>query len=50
MNRVREACRGASEAFRVPIEDEQSRPEPDREEDEVQEENAETSLDQPSEG
>ena len=34
----------------IPIEDEQSRPEPDREEDEVQEENAETSLDQPSEG
>jgi hypothetical protein len=34
----------------IAIEDEQSRPEPEREEDEEEAENAETSLDQPSEG
>lgn len=34
----------------IPIEDEQSHPEPPSEEDAVQAENAETSLDQPSEG
>jgi hypothetical protein len=34
----------------IPIEDEQSHPQPDAEEDDVQEENAESSLDQPSEG
>ena len=34
----------------IPIEDEQSHPRPASEEDHVQEENAETSLDQPSEG
>ena len=42
----------ASEAggHTIPIEDEQSHPRPAAEEDDVQEENAETSLDQPSEG
>jgi hypothetical protein len=34
----------------IPLEDEQSHPQPDSEEDAVQEENAETSQDQPSEG
>ena len=34
----------------IPIEDEQPDPHPPREEDDVEEENAETSLDQPSEG
>ena len=34
----------------IPIEDEQPHPEPDLEEDAVQQENAETSEDQPSEG
>jgi hypothetical protein len=34
----------------IPIEDEQSRAEPEGEEDDTQVENAETSLDQPSEG
>jgi hypothetical protein len=34
----------------IPIEEEQSRPDPGSEEDERQAENAETSLDQPSEG
>jgi len=34
----------------IPLEDEQSHPDPEPEEDDVQEENAETSLDQPSEG
>jgi hypothetical protein len=34
----------------IPIEDEESHPAPDQEEDEEQAENAETSLDQPSEG
>ncbi|MCW2847514.1 MAG: hypothetical protein JWR90_1488 [Marmoricola sp.] len=34
----------------IDIEDEQPRPEPEREEDDVQEENVESSLDQPSEG
>ncbi len=34
----------------IPLEDEQSRPEPDEEQDGEQAENAETSLDQPSEG
>lgn len=34
----------------IPLEEEQPHPEPDSEEDDVQEENAETSLDQPSEG
>jgi hypothetical protein len=34
----------------IPIEEEQSHPAPQSEEDELQEENAETSLDQPSEG
>jgi hypothetical protein len=42
----------ASEAggHTIPIEDEESHPRPAAEEDDVQEENAETSLDQPSEG
>jgi hypothetical protein len=34
----------------IPLEDEQSHPQPVSEEDDVQEENAETSQDQPSEG
>jgi hypothetical protein len=34
----------------IPLEDEQSHPEPDSEEDAVEQENAETSQDQPSEG
>jgi hypothetical protein len=34
----------------IPIEDEQPRPEPEDEESPVQQENAETSLDQPSNG
>lgn len=34
----------------IPLEDEQSHPRPDSEEDDVQQENSETSLDQPSEG
>jgi hypothetical protein len=34
----------------IPLEDEQPHPHADREEDDVQEENAESSLDQPSEG
>ena len=50
VDRESRASREDDHGGTIPLEEEESRPRPDQEEDEVQAENAETSLDQPSEG